>query len=59
MPAQHVVDQMLHAITAPLPRNKYYVGPDAYLFASIVWSMGESTAGWFTRSAISVFAKLG
>ncbi|KAI9595611.1 hypothetical protein BDF19DRAFT_441010 [Syncephalis fuscata] len=59
MPAQHVVDQIVHAMTAQLPRNKYYIGPDALLLSSIVWSIGETATDWVTRGVINMLAILG
>ncbi|KAI8055190.1 hypothetical protein BDF22DRAFT_654104 [Syncephalis plumigaleata] len=54
MPAQHVVDHIVHALTSPIPRDKYYVGPDAFLFNSILRCFGETVTDRAVRASVKM-----
>ncbi|CAG8453044.1 22336_t:CDS:2 [Dentiscutata erythropus] len=43
-PTEIAADAILHALTAPYPKNTYYVGLDAKVLASVNWLLGDRVA---------------
>lgn len=41
IPPAIVTDAIVHALTAPYPKNTYYVGLDARLIAMVSWLFGD------------------
>jgi hypothetical protein len=52
MPAQHVVNQIIHALISPIPCDKYYVGPDVFIFRGILRCWGETITDWTVRTTV-------
>ncbi|RIB22970.1 hypothetical protein C2G38_2139959 [Gigaspora rosea] len=56
-PTEIATDAILHALTAPYPKNTYYVGLDAKTFAFVNWLLGDRFLETVQSKVVSFISK--